>query len=72
MIESLNYNLEINDEYSFWDILMKFAVCWVSLNLQLYITASDMEGKTEEEIEMMKIMGFGDFDTTKVSTSMVS
>ncbi|XP_030058371.1 U4/U6.U5 small nuclear ribonucleoprotein 27 kDa protein [Microcaecilia unicolor] len=29
------------------------------------ITEEDMEGKTEEEIEMMKIMGFGSFDTTK-------
>lgn len=27
-----------------------------------------MQGKTEEEIEMMKLMGFGSFDTTKVST----
>ena len=25
-----------------------------------------MQGKTEEEIEMMKQMGFGSFDTTKV------
>lgn len=25
-----------------------------------------MEGKTEEEIEMMKLMGFGSFDTSKV------
>lgn len=25
-----------------------------------------MQGKTKEEIEMMKIMGFGNFDTTKV------
>lgn len=24
-----------------------------------------MEGKTEEEIEMMKLMGFGSFDSTK-------
>uniref|UniRef100_A0A4W5RNY3 U4/U6.U5 small nuclear ribonucleoprotein 27 kDa protein n=1 Tax=Hucho hucho TaxID=62062 RepID=A0A4W5RNY3_9TELE len=24
-----------------------------------------LKGKTEEEIEMMKIMGFGNFDTTK-------
>lgn len=24
-----------------------------------------MQGKTEEEIEMMKVMGFGSFDTTK-------
>ncbi|TFK00018.1 thyrotropin subunit beta [Platysternon megacephalum] len=29
------------------------------------ITEEDMEGKTEEEIEMMKTMGFGSFDTTK-------
>lgn len=26
-----------------------------------------MEGKTEEEIEMLKVMGFGAFDTSKVS-----
>ncbi|XP_032085510.1 U4/U6.U5 small nuclear ribonucleoprotein 27 kDa protein isoform X1 [Thamnophis elegans] len=29
------------------------------------ITEEDLEGKTEEEIEMMKMMGFGSFDTTK-------
>ncbi|KAG8440879.1 hypothetical protein GDO86_006567 [Hymenochirus boettgeri] len=29
------------------------------------ITAEDLEGKTDEEIEMMKLMGFGTFDTTK-------
>ncbi|KAI7813095.1 U4/U6.U5 small nuclear ribonucleoprotein 27 kDa protein [Triplophysa rosa] len=29
------------------------------------ISAEDMEGKTEEEIEMMKTMGFGSFDTSK-------
>uniref|UniRef100_H9GAT4 U4/U6.U5 small nuclear ribonucleoprotein 27 kDa protein n=2 Tax=Anolis carolinensis TaxID=28377 RepID=H9GAT4_ANOCA len=29
------------------------------------ITEEDLEGKTEEEIEMMKIMGFSTFDTTK-------
>lgn len=27
----------------------------------------DLQGKTEEEIEMMKMMGFASFDTTKVS-----
>lgn len=27
-----------------------------------------MQGKTEEEIEMMKLMGFGSFDSTKVRT----
>lgn len=32
------------------------------------LTAEDMQGKTEEEIEMMKQMGFSSFDTTKVST----
>jgi len=26
-----------------------------------------LQGKTEEEIEMMKTMGFASFDTTKVS-----
>lgn len=30
------------------------------------VAAEDMQGKTEEEIEMMKLMGFGSFDTTKV------
>ncbi|XP_015426983.1 PREDICTED: U4/U6.U5 small nuclear ribonucleoprotein 27 kDa protein isoform X1 [Myotis davidii] len=29
------------------------------------ITEEDLEGKTEEEIEMMKIMGFASFDSTK-------
>ncbi|XP_061448745.1 U4/U6.U5 small nuclear ribonucleoprotein 27 kDa protein isoform X1 [Rhineura floridana] len=29
------------------------------------ITEEDLEGKTEEEIEMMKMMGFASFDTTK-------
>uniref|UniRef100_A0A8C1SJS2 U4/U6.U5 small nuclear ribonucleoprotein 27 kDa protein n=1 Tax=Cyprinus carpio TaxID=7962 RepID=A0A8C1SJS2_CYPCA len=32
------------------------------------ISAEDMQGKTEEEIEMMKLMGFGAFDSTKVRT----
>lgn len=30
-------------------------------------TEEDLQGKTEEEIEMMKMMGFASFDTTKVS-----
>uniref|UniRef100_A0A8C8B285 U4/U6.U5 small nuclear ribonucleoprotein 27 kDa protein n=1 Tax=Otus sunia TaxID=257818 RepID=A0A8C8B285_9STRI len=29
------------------------------------ITEEDLQGKTEEEIEMMKTMGFASFDTTK-------
>ncbi|XP_063051010.1 U4/U6.U5 small nuclear ribonucleoprotein 27 kDa protein [Engraulis encrasicolus] len=29
------------------------------------ISEEDMEGKTEEEIEMMKLMGFGSFDSSK-------
>ncbi|CAH2274699.1 U4 small nuclear ribonucleo 27 kDa [Pelobates cultripes] len=29
------------------------------------MTEEDLEGKTEEEIEMMKLMGFDSFDTTK-------
>ncbi|KAH9359672.1 hypothetical protein HPB48_007979 [Haemaphysalis longicornis] len=29
------------------------------------ITAKDLEGKTEEEKEMMKLMGFGSFDSSK-------
>ncbi|KAM3610541.1 uncharacterized protein V6R79_005417 [Siganus canaliculatus] len=31
----------------------------------IQISAEDMQGKTEEEIEMMKLMGFATFDTTK-------
>lgn len=31
-----------------------------------------MQGKTEEEIEMMKLMGFASFDTTKVRVQGVS
>lgn len=30
----------------------------------------DLQGKTEEEIEMMKMMGFASFDTTKVSPGL--
>ncbi|XP_012671415.1 U4/U6.U5 small nuclear ribonucleoprotein 27 kDa protein [Clupea harengus] len=29
------------------------------------ISEEDMQGKTEDEIEMMKLMGFGSFETTK-------
>jgi len=29
------------------------------------IPESELEGKTEEEIDMMKLMGFSGFDTTK-------
>ncbi len=29
------------------------------------MTEKDFEGKSPEEIEMMKVMGFGNFDTTK-------
>lgn len=32
----------------------------------IVLTEEDMEGKTEEEIEMMKLMGFGSFNTSKV------
>lgn len=35
------------------------------------LTAEDMEGKTEEEIEMMKLMGFSSFDSSKVSCSAI-
>ncbi|XP_068166474.1 U4/U6.U5 small nuclear ribonucleoprotein 27 kDa protein [Antennarius striatus] len=31
----------------------------------IQISAEDMDGKTEEEIEMMKLMGFSAFDTSK-------
>ena len=33
--------------------------------MEATLTAEDMEGKTEEEIDMMRIMGFKGFDTTK-------
>lgn len=32
----------------------------------LFLLEEDMQGKTEEEIEMIKLMGFGSFDSTKV------
>ncbi|XP_075873276.1 U4/U6.U5 small nuclear ribonucleoprotein 27 kDa protein-like [Nelusetta ayraudi] len=31
----------------------------------IQISAEDMDGKTEDEIEMMKAMGFASFGTTK-------
>lgn len=34
------------------------------------LSEEDLQGKTEEEIEMMKMMGFASFDTTKVSTGL--
>lgn len=37
------------------------------IHFHLCSTAEDMDGKTEEEIEMMKLMGFSNFNTTKVS-----
>ena len=37
----------------------------------MYVSASAFEGKSEEEIEMMKIMGFGGFETTKVCTPVL-
>jgi hypothetical protein len=33
-----------------------------------FILASELQGKTEDEIEMLKTMGFAAFDTTKVSS----
>lgn len=38
----------------------------------MFLTAEDMQGKTEEEIEMMKAMGFTNFNTTKVRVQRVS
>ena len=32
----------------------------------MFTVAEDFAGKTEDEIEMMKCMGFGGFETTKV------
>ena len=29
------------------------------------LTDKDFEGKSQEEIDMMKVMGFGGFDSTK-------
>jgi U4/U6.U5 tri-snRNP-associated protein 3 len=34
--------------------------------LTFFILASELQGKTEDEIEMLKTMGFASFDTTKV------
>jgi hypothetical protein len=35
-------------------------------------TEKDLEGKDDAEIEMMKMMGFGGFDTTKVTIFSLS
>lgn len=43
-------------------VMMCVCVC-------VFVAAEDMQGKTEEEIEMMKMMGFASFDTTKVIES---
>lgn len=34
-----------------------------------FVLASELQGKTEEEIEMLKTMGFATFDSTKVNQS---
>ena len=36
-----------------------------NLETRAPITAEELEGKSNEEAEMMKLMGFGSFDTTK-------
>ena len=33
--------------------------------MEATIKESDLQGKTEEEIDMMKVMGFSGFNTTK-------
>lgn len=52
-------------------VIIILSLCVIFLMLFLVFpslcTAEDMQGKTEEEIEMMKLMGFGSFDSTKVS-----
>lgn len=42
------------------------------LKIISYFLEEDLEGKTEEEIEMMKVMGFSAFDSTKVSKTQAS
>jgi hypothetical protein len=37
-----------------------------------FILASELQGKTEDEIEMLKAMGFASFDSTKVSDLIFS
>lgn len=50
------------------DAVFKCNIYILFLKIQHHYTstAEDMQGKTEEEIEMMKTMGFGSFDTSKV------
>lgn len=61
--------------HTFW-LLFSFAQMHISSStcvmiraqtLVVYFAEEDLEGKTEEEIEMMKLMGFASFDSTKVS-----
>lgn len=46
-------------------------ICVCSI-LDFLLSEEDLQGKTEEEIEMMKMMGFASFDTTKVSAGLRS
>lgn len=43
-----------------------FHICAYDFSLLFFVSAEDMDGKTEDEIEMMKAMGFASFGTTKV------
>lgn len=45
---------------------------FVKLSYFVASAEEDLQGKTEEEIEMMKTMGFASFDTTKVSADQCS
>lgn len=38
-----------------------------SMDFSFFLLASELQGKTEDEIEMMKAMGFASFDSTKVN-----
>ena len=37
----------------------------IQIIFNLFFSEADFDGKTEEEVDMMKIMGFGGFDSTK-------
>jgi len=59
----------MNQQTEFLIVRKKNAFCF-SINLFFpMILASELQGKTEDEIEMLKTMGFASFDSTKVSYS---
>ncbi len=63
---------KIESPFVFQKVKQTFIFCVFVSDTRTRRTASEMEGKSEEEIEMMKLMGFGGFETTKVRLCLTS